>query len=175
MRFRETPLRGAYLIEVEEVGDERGAFARTRCRAEFLERGLNPHVEQSSISANLRRGTLRGMHFQADPHAEDRLVRVTRGRIYDVIVDIRPDSATRHEWFATELDARSRKQIYLPAGFAHGFQTLEDDTEVLYDMSVAYAPEFVRGYHHASPAFGIEWPLEPTVISDRDRGLEPVG
>jgi dTDP-4-dehydrorhamnose 3,5-epimerase len=174
MKFRETPLAGAYLIDIEEVPDERGAFARMRCREAFLAHGLNPHVEQSSISLNRRRGTLRGLHFQADAHAEDRLVRVTRGHIYDVIVDLRPDSPTHHDWYAAELDARSRTQLYLPKGFAHGFQTLEDDTEILYEMSVAYEPTAVRGYHYASPAFGIRWPMPPTAISERDLKLESV-
>lgn len=172
MILRETPLAGAFVIELEELRDERGFFARSFCREEFLRVGLDPSVSQASISYNRTRGTLRGMHFQAPPHAETRRVACTRGRIFDVIVDIRPDSTTRHRWFGIELSADNHLQLVVPEGFAHGFQTLEDDTEVHYVMSVPYAPEAVRGYHHASPAFGIDWPLEPVCVSERDQGLE---
>lgn len=172
MLFRETPLAGAYLIELEEHADERGFFARTFCRDEFVKHGLNPVVAQSSISYNRRRGTLRGLHLQAAPHEETRLVRCTRGRIFDVVVDLRPKSPTRHGWYSAELSVANRRQVYVPEGFAHGFQTLEDNCEVLYDISVPFVPGSVRGYHYASPAFEVKWPMPPTCISERDRNLE---
>lgn len=172
MRFIETPLAGAYLVEPEPHEDERGFFARTFCTREFVERGLNPTLAQCSISFNRRTGTLRGLHFQAPPHAETRLVRCTRGRIWDAIADLRSDSPTRLGWWATELSAENLHQLYVPEGFAHGFVTLEDNCEVSYQISAAYAPESVRGYHFASPAFAIEWPLEPKVMSEWDAALE---
>jgi len=172
MILRETPLVGAYVIELEELVDERGFFARTFDREIFERAGLRAEIVQSSVSYNRRRGTLRGMHFQAAPHEETRRVGCTRGRIFDVIVDLRPDSATRHRWFGVELSAENRLQLVIPEGFAHGFQTLEDDSLVHYDMSVPYAPAHACGYHHASPAFGITWPLPPICISERDQTLE---
>ncbi|MCP4005556.1 MAG: dTDP-4-dehydrorhamnose 3,5-epimerase [bacterium] len=172
MRFEKTPLIGAYVIEIEEHRDERGFFARTYCRDEFRRLGLEPNVAQSSVSFNQRRGTLRGMHFQEAPHAEVRVVRCTRGRIFDVIVDLRSDSADRGRWYGAELSAENHRALYVPKGFAHGFQTLEDRTEVLYDISVPYAPEATRGYHYASPAFGIDWPLPPADVSERDQQLD---
>jgi len=170
--FRETPLPGAYVIELDRITDERGFFARTFCSEEFERHGLDPRVSQSSLSYNRQRGTLRGLHFQTPPHAETRRVTCTRGRIFDVIVDLRPGSATRNRWFGVELSADDHRQIVVPEGFAHGFQTLEDDCEVQYVMSVAYAPESVAGYHFASPAFGIEWPLPPVNVSAREQDLE---
>jgi dTDP-4-dehydrorhamnose 3,5-epimerase len=127
MRFQETPLRGAYVVEPEPLGDDRGFFARTFCTAEFREHGLNPAVAQCSISFNRERGTLRGLHYQAAPHAETRLVRCTRGSVFDVIVDLRADSGTRLGWYGCELSAENRRALYVPEGFAHGFQTLEDE------------------------------------------------
>ena len=171
MILRETPLPGAFVIELEPQSDERGFFARTFCREEFERAGLNANVAQSSISYNRTRGTLRGMHLQTAPHEETRRVRCTRGRIFDVIVDMRRDSATRHDWFGIELSAANHLQLIVPEGFAHGFQTLEDDTEVHYDMSVPYEPDACVGYHYASPAFAIEWPLTPVCVSERDKNL----
>ena len=169
MRFTPTPIPGAVLIDLEPHADERGFFARSLCVDEFREHGLDGRMVQQSLSWNPRRGTLRGLHFQAEPHAEDKLVRVTRGAIFDVIVDLRADSATRGHWFGVELSADNRRQIYIPRGLAHGFQTTEDDTEVFYQMSQSYAPEFAAGVRWNDPAFGIEWPLAPSTMSDRDR------
>jgi dTDP-4-dehydrorhamnose 3,5-epimerase len=174
MRFQETPLRGAYVVEPEPLGDDRGFFARTFCTAEFREHGLNPAVAQCSISFNRERGTLRGLHYQAAPHAETRLVRCTRGSVFDVIVDLRADSGTRLGWYGCELSAENRRALYVPEGFAHGFQTLEDETELLYAMSEAYVATLARGVHYASPALGIDWPLPVGAISPRDATLEPL-
>jgi dTDP-4-dehydrorhamnose 3,5-epimerase len=171
MLFNETPLKGAFLIEPERLEDERGFFARTFCRKEFEAHGLNPNIAQCSVSFNLRKGTLRGMHFQAAPHAEDKVVRCTDGAIYDVIVDLRPDSPTFTRWTATELTAENRRMFYIPAGFAHGFQTLQDHVEILYQMSESYHPESARGVRWDDPAFKITWPEGPRTISDRDRSF----
>ncbi len=172
MRFEGTPLAGAYVLELEPHSDERGFFARTFCTEEFAKLGLNPVIVQCSISFNRARGTLRGMHFQAAPHEEVRVVRCTRGRIHDVIVDLRPDSDTRFASFAAELSAENGRQLYVPEGFAHGFQTLEPESEVLYQMSTPYVAEATRGYHYASPAFAIDWPLPAVNVSPRDEQLE---
>src|SRR5215211_347747 len=170
MIFIETKLRGAFVIEPERLEDERGFFARTWDRDEFEVHGLNPNLAQCSISFNKRKGTLRGMHYQAAPHEEDKLVRCTRGTIYDVIIDLRPDSPTFTRWVAAELTAENRRMLYLPKGFAHGFQSLRDDTEVFYQISEFYAPESTRGVRWDDPAFGIKWPpSEERVISTRDR------
>ena len=174
MQFHQTPLDGAYVIEPEPQRDERGHFTRTFCSAEFDERGLAPVVAQCSLSFNRRRGTLRGLHLQRTPAEEARLVRCTRGYIFDVIADLRSDSKTYLKWFAAELSAENGRQLYVPEGFAHGFQTLEDESEVSYQMSVAYVGELSQGYHYASPALGIEWPLPVAVISERDAALEPL-
>lgn len=171
MIFRETPLAGAFLLEPERFEDERGYFARTFCRREFEEHGLEPAVAQASVSYNRRRGTLRGLHFQAPPHAEAKLVRVARGAVFDAIVDLRPGSWSYLQAFAVELTADSGRQLYVPRGFAHGFQTLADDTEVCYQMSAFYAPEAARGYRYDDPAFAIAWPEPVTVISDKDSRL----
>ncbi len=175
MIIRPTPLAGAFVIEFERLSDDRGFFARTFCRDEFRRAGLDPEIAQTSVSYNRRRGTLRGLHFQSAPHEETRRVACLGGRIHDVIVDVRPDSPTRHEAFAIELSAENRLQLVVPPGFAHGFQTLEDDSEVHYAMSVPYAPDHSTGYHYASPAFGIEWPLPPVCVSERDESLERIG
>jgi dTDP-4-dehydrorhamnose 3,5-epimerase len=167
--FTETPLAGAFLIDLEPVGDERGFFARSFCRREFASHGLNPDLAQCNISLNLRRGTLRGMHWQAAPHQEAKLVRCTRGAIHDVIIDLRHGSATFAAHFSTDLTAVDRRMLYVPEGFAHGFLTLEDDTEVFYQMSEFFAPESAHGVRHDDPAFGIRWPIEIQVVSDRDR------
>jgi dTDP-4-dehydrorhamnose 3,5-epimerase len=170
MRFTETPLAGAYVIEPEPVRDDRGFFCRTHCRREFLARGLAPEFVQTSLSFNAKRGTLRGMHYQAEPHEEAKLVRVVRGAAYDVAVDLRAGSPTRCRWYGLELNDADRRALYLPAGFAHGFLTLTDETEVLYQISSYHAPAAARGVRWDDPAFKIEWPAAPEVISEQDRG-----
>jgi len=168
VRFAETELAGAYLIDVEKMEDERGFFARTFCRDEFAARGLRPVFVQCNVSFNARKGTLRGMHFQQPPHEEAKLVRCTRGALYSVIVDLRRGSATRKRWIAVELTADTRRMLYVPEGCAHGFQTLEDNCEVFYQMSEAYHPEFARGLRWNDPAFGIRWPDPGPFVSQRD-------
>ena len=169
MIFTETTLKGAYVIEAERKEDERGFFARTCCQEEFRARGLSPRVAQCSVSFNENKGTLRGMHYQVAPHQETKLVSCVRGAIYDVIIDLRPDSPTYCHWFAVDLSAENYKMLYIPEGFAHGFQTLEDTSEVFYQMSESYYPQAARGVRWDDPAFGIEWALECKVISAKDR------
>ncbi|MBM4386812.1 MAG: dTDP-4-dehydrorhamnose 3,5-epimerase [Deltaproteobacteria bacterium] len=169
MKFTETELAGAFLIELEPSEDERGFFARTFCRKEFEERGLVTDFVQSSISFNKKKGTLRGMHFQAPPHDEVKLARCTRGSVYDVIVDLRPASPTFKHWTALELSADNRWSLYIPKGFAHGFLTFEDNSELLYMISEPYHPESARGVRWDDPAFGIAWPFEPAIISNIDK------
>ncbi len=170
MRFIETSLPGVWVIEPERIEDERGWFARTFDIAEFRARGLNPEVVQCNASLNLCAGTVRGMHYQAEPHGESKLVRCVRGAIFDVAVDLRPDSETRCAWHGVELSAENRHAYYIPAGFAHGFQTLTDDCEVLYQMGHPYVPEAARGVRWDDPAFGIRWPAVEgeRVISEKD-------
>ena len=170
MRFTETRLKGAFIIEPERLEDERGFFARTFCQKEFDAHGLNSRVVQCNISYNKHKGTLRGMHYQVAPMAETKLVSCTRGAIYDVIIDLRPESPTYCQWFAEELNAENSKMIYIPEGFAHGFQTLEDETEVFYQMSELYSPEHARGVRWDDPVFRIEWPLNTKIISEKDTG-----
>jgi dTDP-4-dehydrorhamnose 3,5-epimerase len=172
MLFRETGLSGSFLIEVELHADNRGNFGRSYCSREFEEHGLDPRIVQCSVSYNRKRGTLRGMHYQAAPHTEAKLIRCGRGAMYDVIVDLRPESPTFRGWASFELRAepgRPSNMIYAPHGFAHGFLTLEDDTEVIYQISEFFAPHAARGFRWNDPAFDIEWPEPVTVISDRDR------
>lgn len=169
MLFRETVLKGAYVVEPERITDERGFFARTWCRSEFETHGLNPNLVQCNISFNDKKGTLRGMHYQATPRAEAKLVRCTAGAIYDVIVDLRPDSGTFKRWTGVELNADNRYMLYIPEGFAHGFLTLSEDAEVFYQMSEYYSAEHARGVRWNDQAFGIQWPGEALVISERDR------
>ena len=169
MIFKPAKLEGAYLIEPERFEDQRGFFARTWCRKEFRTHGLNPDLVQCSISFNTRRGTLRGMHYQAPPHEEAKLVRCTRGAVYDVAVDLRGGSATFKQWAAFELTAENRNMLYIPEGCAHGFQTLQDDTEVFYQMSEFYHPESARAVRWDDPALSIEWPVSVSVISETDR------
>jgi len=171
MRFCETPLAGAYLVETDLHGDNRGSFYRSFCSREFAARGLSGSFVQCNISRNKLRGTLRGMHFQAEPAAEAKLVRCIRGAAYDVIVDLRRGSTSFRRWFGAELTESNAIALYVPAGFAHGFQTLADDTDLLYQMTEFYAPDLARGVNWKDPAFGISWPLDVSVISDRDRGL----
>ena len=177
MIFKESPLAGAFVIDLEPIGDERGFFARSFCRREFEAHGLNPDLAQCNISLNLRQGTLRGMHWQVAPHQEAKLVRCTRGAIHDVIIDLRQDSSTFTAHFSVDLTAADRRILYVPEGFAHGFLTLEDDTEVFYQMSEFFAPDAARGVRYDDPAFGIRWPREVLVVSDRDQSYpdwEPV-
>lgn len=171
MKFKETPLKGAYIIEMEPHRDERGHFARTWCRREFEAHGLSVSLAQCSTSFNLRRGTLRGLHYQAEPYAEAKLVRCTRGALYDLIVDLRPDSESFKEWFSVELTESNLMMLYVPEGFAHGFQTLEDETEVFYQISESYHPEYARGVRWNDPAFGFRWPVEEGLMSERDRNF----
>jgi dTDP-4-dehydrorhamnose 3,5-epimerase len=168
--FDETEVAGAYVIELEPITDERGFFARAWCAREFAERRLETQIAQCSISYNSRRGTLRGMHWQETPHEEVKLIRCVRGAIYDVVADLRPGSRTSGRWIAVELSAENRRLLYVPKGCAHGFQTLVDETEVFYAISMFYAPEAGRGFRYDDPAFAIEWPLTAeVVVSDRDR------
>jgi len=169
MIFTETKLRGAFIIEPEQLEDERGSFARMFCRKEFDTNGLNPNLVQCNISFNRKKGTLRGMHFQIPPYEECKLVRCTMGSIYDVIIDLRPDSQTYCQWFAVELTAEKYRMLYVPKGFAHGFQTLEDDTEVFYQMSEFYNPECARGVRWDDPMFQIFWPLKNSIMSEKDQ------
>ncbi len=170
MIVSETKLAGAFVIEPERFADERGFFARSWSEREFAELGLNARVAECNISFNRKRDTLRGMHFQAAPHGQVKLVRCTAGAIYDVIVDLRPDSPTFKEWFGVELTAENRLMLYIPETFAHGFQTLADETEVLYQMSEFFAPESGRGVRWDDPAFAIVWPhADARIINERDR------
>lgn len=169
MLFTETHLKGAYLIDVERRQDERGFFGRSWCRDEFEAHGLESQVAQCNISFNEKRGTLRGLHYQMAPYEEAKLVRCTMGAIYDVIIDLRPDSVTLSDWLAVELTAENRRALYVPKGFAHGFQTLSDKTEVFYQMSEVYHPKAARGVRWDDPTFRIEWPIQTSIISEKDR------
>jgi dTDP-4-dehydrorhamnose 3,5-epimerase len=175
VKFQESPLAGAYTIEMDRLEDERGFFARSYCAEEFAARGMPAAMPQSSVSFNTLRGTLRGLHYQAEPHAENKLVRCTAGSIYDVIVDLRPGSSTARRWFGVELSAENHRSLFVPQGLAHGFVTLEDDTEVLYMISVPYAPGFERGIRWNDPAIGIAWPIAPSVVSARDAAYPLLG
>lgn len=164
-----TPLQGAYVIDPERKEDHRGFFARTWCSEEAEANGLNGRVAQCSISFNTRKGTLRGMHYQAAPYGEAKLVRCTMGAIFDVIIDLRRDSPSYKKHIHVVLSAENRRMLYIPEGFAHGFQTLQDDTEVYYQMSQRYMPDHARGVRWNDPAFGIIWPEDSRTIADRDR------
>jgi dTDP-4-dehydrorhamnose 3,5-epimerase len=169
VRFVSTELEGAYIVEPERHEDDRGFFARTWSRDELVDQGLVGDLSQCSISRNTHAGTLRGMHFQTTPHEEVKLVRCTAGAVHDVLVDLRPGSPTHAAWVAVELDADRANAVYIPKGFAHGFQTLVDGAEVLYMISDPYAPDAASGVRFDDPSFGIDWPLPVTVISERDR------
>ena len=171
MKFLETPLPGAYLIEPEIVVDERGFFTRTWCAEEFRLHGLNSNLAQCSLSSNGRRGTLRGMHYQAEPYAEAKLVRCCAGAIYDVALDLRPLSLTYLKWFAAELTAANHRMLYVPEGVAHGFQTLAEASEVFYQISPAYRTEYARGVRWNDQRFGIDWPIRDPILSPRDRAF----
>ena len=169
MIFIKTELKGAFVIEPERLEDERGFFARAWDRQEFEARGLNPRLVQSNISFNKEEGTLRGMHYQIPPYEEAKLVRCTRGAIYDVIIDLRSHSPSFQQWLGVELTEDNRRMLYIPEGFAHGYLSLEDDTEIFYQVSEFYAPEFGRGVRWDDPTFGITWPIEVRVIRERDQ------
>jgi dTDP-4-dehydrorhamnose 3,5-epimerase len=168
--FHATSLPGAYVIEQERHEDLRGHFTRTFCEKEFAARGLATHIAQCSVSFNRRKGTLRGMHYQIAPFEEVKLVRCSRGALYDVAIDLRRDSQTFRQYCAVELSEHNGKMFYIPAGFAHGFQTLADNTEICYQMSQFYSPEHARGVRWNDPAFGIPWPQDERTILERDQG-----
>jgi dTDP-4-dehydrorhamnose 3,5-epimerase len=169
MDFVETALKGAYLVQPKRIEDDRGFFARAWCRDEFASHGLNPNMVQLNVTASIRKGTLRGLHFQHAPHAEAKFVRCTRGAIFDVIVDLRADSPTRGQWFGAELTADNGTMLYAPEGFAHGSQTLADDSEIYYLTSAPYAPAAASGVRYDDARLGIRWPLPATMISEADR------
>ncbi len=173
MIFNHTKIPGAFLVRPQPVADERGFFARTFCVDEFTAQGLDPTIVQRSVSSNKRRGTLRGMHYQVAPHTENKLVSCSHGSIYDVIIDLRRDSPAYRQWLAVPLTADGLDSLFIPAGCAHGFITLEDDCVVRYDISAFYAPQHARGVRFDDPAFGIDWPMAPTVISPRDLAFAP--
>lgn len=171
MIFHETPIPGAWRVEPERIEDERGFFARVFDEDEFARRGMRTAFPQCSVSFNARAGTLRGLHYQAAPHAEAKLVRCTAGAVWDVLVDLRPESPAFRRWYAAELSAGNRRLLYVPEGVAHGFQTLVDGSEVFYQISETYHPALARGHRWDDPAFGIEWPAASVrTISERDRG-----
>ena len=170
MKFLPTRLRDAWIIEPERLQDERGFFARTFCQDEFAAHGLKPRFVQCNVSFNASKGVLRGMHYQDKPHEEAKLVRCTRGAIFDVIIDIRRDAPTFGQWLGVELTADNRTMLYIPEGIAHGFQSVEDDSEVFYQMSEMYRPESTRGIRWNDPVFAIRWPLADPNISARDAG-----
>jgi dTDP-4-dehydrorhamnose 3,5-epimerase len=172
MLFKETKLKGVFVVEPEIIEDERGFFAGAWSAVEFEKHGLNSRLAQCNISFNKKRGTLRGMHFQTEPHEEAKLVRCTRGAMYDVAVDLRPGSPSHYRWVAAELNADNHRMLYIPEGFAHGYQTLADDTEIFYQMSEYYHPESARGLRWNDAVLGIEWPLPVAVISGRDANFQ---
>ena len=169
MRFEATKIPGVVVVEPDLLEDERGCFARVWCRREFAEHGLRAELAQCSISWNRQRGTLRGMHLQGAPHAEAKLVRVPRGAVFDVALDLRPDSPSFRRWFGCELSETNRRMLYIPEGLAHGFLTLAEATEVVYQISEFHRPEAARGVRWDDPAFAIGWPARPVAISERDR------
>lgn len=169
MLFHETPLAGAFTIDLEPRGDDRGFFARVFCESEFAGAGLETRYVQVNSSLSRQKGTLRGLHYQLPPAAEAKVVRCIRGALFDCVLDLRPNSTTFGQWFGTELTAENRRMMYVPRGFAHGFLTLSDDTEILYLVSTPYAPDEERGIRHDDPAFAIQWPLTPVEISAKDR------
>jgi len=175
MRFRETKLKDVFVVEPELIEDERGFFACSWVPMEFENHGLNPRLVQCNISYNKRSGTVRGMHFQIPPHQEAKLVRCTKGAIFDVALDLRRDSPTRYQWLAAELSAENHRILYIPEGCAHGYQTLTDGAEIFYQMSEYYHPESAAGVRWSDPLFGIEWPLPVTVIAERDATYPLVG
>ncbi len=173
MIFKPTLLAGVHVIDIEAMTDARGFFARGWCKNEFDAHGITSRLAQANISQNTKKGTLRGLHYQRAPHEEAKLVRCTRGAIFDVAVDLRPDSQTYRRWFGVELTDRNHRMLLVPEGFGHGFQTLVDDTEVFYQVSQFYTPGAEHGARYDDPLFGIEWPLPVDVISDKDAGWPP--
>ncbi len=169
MIFTETKLKGAFIIELERLEDERGFFARTWCQKEFEAHNLNYRLFQANISFNKKKGTLRGMHYQIAPYEETKLVRCTSGAIFDVIIDLRPDSSTYKQWLGVELTSENHKMLYVPENFAHGFQTLQDNTEVTYQVTQFYSPESERGIRYNDPMFGVNWKIDVQIISDKDK------
>jgi dTDP-4-dehydrorhamnose 3,5-epimerase len=168
--FTETKLKGAYIIELEELKDNRGFFARAWCQHEYEKHGLNARFVQANVSSSIKKGTLRGMHYQISPYEEIKLMRCIKGSIYDVIIDLRPDSSTYAQWIGLELTSENHKMLYVPENFAHGFQTLEDNTEVFYPVSQFYTPGSERGIRYDDPAFGIKWPeINDLVMSEKDK------
>ncbi len=172
MKFLETKFKGVYLIEIEKNLDERGFFARTFDKKQFLELGLDVNLFQCNISFNKKTGTLRGMHYQDSPYEEIKIVRCTQGKIFDVIIDLRPDSSTYREWISFKLSSQNYKMIYIPKGFAHGFQTLEDNTEIFYHMSDCYMPKYANGIAWNDKSINIKWPIENPIISDNDKSYK---
>ena len=172
MIFTETKLKGAFVVELDLIHDDRGFFARTWCKKEFEAHGLNHALVQCNTSYNKKKGTLRGMHYQAAPFEETKLIRCTMGAIYDVIIDVRKESNTFMKWFACELTAENRRMLYVPEGFAHGFQTLKDNSEVFYQMSEFYHPEYSKGIKWDDKCFSINWPLQIKIISKTDNNYE---
>ncbi|WP_373498635.1 dTDP-4-dehydrorhamnose 3,5-epimerase [Desulfococcus sp.] len=175
MIFQETPLKGAFVLELKKIEDDRGFFARSYCQKEFEEHGLVPRIVQANVSYNAKKGTLRGMHYQIHPYEETKLVRCTCGAIYDVIIDLRKESPTYRQWFGIELTSKNRKMLFVPESFGHGFQTLKEDTEVTYMVSQFYSPGSERGIRWNDPAFGIHWPTVVEVISPKDAHWEDYG
>lgn len=169
MIFTETKLKGAFIIDVKRIEDERGFFGRSYCEKEFEEYGLNTNIVQTNVSYNKKKGTLRGMHMQVTPYEETKLVRCTRGAIYDVIIDMREGSETYKQWVGVELTADNYRMLFVPEGFAHGFITLEDNTDVTYQVTQFYTPGSEKGIRWNDPAFNIEWPIEPVVVSEKDQ------
>jgi dTDP-4-dehydrorhamnose 3,5-epimerase len=168
MRFAETKIHGAFIVDLDALTDSRGYFARVWCAKEFKAKGLDPGTRQANLSFNTKAGTLRGLHFQKAPHCESKLVRCTKGAIYDVLVDLRPDSPTQHQWLGIELDADNHRALWVPQGCGHGFQSLVDNTEVFYFATADYEPDAEGGVHYADPTLNIDWPLAVTEISTKD-------
>lgn len=169
MKFEETPLKGAYVLEPERIEDDRGFFTRIWCGDELRKHGLSDCIVQSNLGFSNRKGTLRGLHYQLEPNAEVKLLRCSKGAVYDVIVDLRPDSPTHERWFGIELNEENRKMIYVPTGFAQGYLTLRDDSEIYYHTSEVYHPEVASGVRYDDPSFGINWPIGVEIASEQDR------
>lgn len=172
MKFTETKLKGAFIVDIEPFEDERGFFSRTFCQKEFREHGLNPDVAQCNLSYNYKKGTLRGMHYQLPPKAEAKYLKCLKGAIFDAIIDLRKDSATFMQWVGVELTAESGRMFYVPEGFAHGYQALQDDTTVLYQVSEFYSPDNERGIRWDDPQFNIQWPIAQPIISEKDKNQQ---
>ncbi|MFW6219030.1 MAG: dTDP-4-dehydrorhamnose 3,5-epimerase [Bacteroidota bacterium] len=173
MKFTELELKGAYLIEIQKIEDDRGFFGRSWCHNEFQEHGLNPNIKQINTSLTKKKGTIRGMHYQVDPYQETKFVRCTSGRIFDVIIDLRPESPTFMQWSGNELSSDNYRMVYVPGNFAHGFISLEDDSEIYYPVTEFYTPGAERGIRFDDPAFNIKWPVPVSVVSEKDSNHPP--